>query len=146
MRRAGGLTGTFSTLMWIWMAAALAPCVHGMPPAETPAVVVRGPTVVACFVPVSDAEMDSNPDLNEALADFQLYSAQARRPLQRRGIAYHVLSARSFRMRINGKVNSYRVEGAAYYFVAPGKKPQIETGVMTDTDLLAAADKYFGSK
>jgi hypothetical protein len=31
-----------------------------------------------------------------------------------------------------------------YYLVAYGKKPQIEYGVMTDTDLLDLAKQYFG--
>jgi hypothetical protein len=31
-----------------------------------------------------------------------------------------------------------------YYFVAPGKKPRIKYGVMTDADILQMADEYFG--
>jgi hypothetical protein len=31
-----------------------------------------------------------------------------------------------------------------YYFIAHGKKPHVEYGVMTDADLLAAAKQYFG--
>lgn len=137
---------TFSALASLCIAAAAVPSLQAAPGADTPAVVVQGPTVVACFVPVSDAEMEKNPDLNEALADFQLYTAQARRPLQQRSIDFRVLSTSSFRIRSNGKVSSYRVEGAEYYFVAPGKQPHIRTGVMTDVELVAAADQYFGSR
>lgn len=133
-----------SAMTCFGIAALLAPLAHTAPAAERPAVIVRGPTVVACFVPVSDAEMDKNPDLNEALADFQLYTAQARRSLQQRGIAFRVLSARSFRIQVNGKSVGARVGGATYYFIAPGKQPLIKTGVMTDTDLLTVADEYFG--
>jgi hypothetical protein len=31
-----------------------------------------------------------------------------------------------------------------YYFIAPGKKPRIEYGVVTDIDLLQIATEYFG--
>lgn len=127
------------------LALSLAP--HALPQAhaENPIVVVRGPTVVACFVPVSDAEMEKYPNLNESLADFQLYTAQARKPLQERGIAFSVLSAHRFRMQVRGNVVNYLVGGVAYYFIAPGKRVHVHTGVMTDTELVEAADQYFGS-
>jgi hypothetical protein len=32
-----------------------------------------------------------------------------------------------------------------YYLVAPGRKPRVEYGVMTDADLLQVADEYFGT-
>jgi hypothetical protein len=34
--------------------------------------------------------------------------------------------------------------GVGYFFIAPGKEPHVEYGVMTDADLLDAARKYFG--
>lgn len=36
-------------------------------------------------------------------------------------------------------------EKVGYYLISPGKKPRIEYGVMTDTDLLQVAKDYFGS-
>ena len=127
------------------LALFLAPPALPQAHAENPIVVVHGPTVVACFVPVSDAEMEKYPNLNESLADFQLYTAQARKPLQQRGIAFRVLSARRFAMQVRGNVVNYLVGGVAYYFVAPGKRVHVHTGVMTDTELVEAADQYFGS-
>ncbi|HKO13163.1 MAG TPA: hypothetical protein VJV22_14405 [Acidobacteriaceae bacterium] len=126
------------------LALFLAP--HALPQAhaENP-IVVRGPTVVACFVPVTDADMEKYPNLNESLSDFQLYTAQARQPLQQRGIAFRVLSAHRFRMQVRGKVVNYLVGGVAYYFVAPDKRVHVHTGVMTDTELVEAADRYFGT-
>ena len=35
------------------------------------------------------------------------------------------------------------VKGVGYYFVASGKKPRVEYGVLTDSDLLHAARNYF---
>jgi hypothetical protein len=100
---------------------------------------------VACFVPVSDAEMETNPNLNDALGDFQLYTAQARQLLQERGIAFRVLSAHRFRMQLRGNVVSFLVGGVAYYFIAPGKRVHVHTGAMTDTELVEAADQYVGT-
>jgi hypothetical protein len=111
-----------------------------------PLVVVRGPTVVAFFKPVTDAEMEKDPDTNEVLADFQLYASQVREPFSRRGIEFHELYAHSFRLRVGKGLTTFRPGkvDVGYYFVSPGKTPRIEYGVMTDADLLQAADEYFG--
>jgi hypothetical protein len=49
-------------------------------------------------------------------------------------------------VRVGKIVKAFRpVKGdVGYYFVAPGKKPRIEYGVMTDADLLQVANEYFG--
>jgi hypothetical protein len=113
---------------------------------KQPLVVVRGPTVVAFFKPVTDAEMEKDPDTNEVLADFQLYTSHVREPLGRRGIEFHELYAHSFRLRVGKRLTTFRPGkvDVGYYFVSPGKTPRIEYGVMTDADLLLVADQYFG--
>lgn len=108
-------------------------------------IVVDGPTVVAFFPPVTDTELQKNPDTNEALADFQLYANRVREPFKKRGIEVHELYTRSFRIRVGKNVNTFHPKtGVGYYFVIPGKRPLIEYGVMTDIDLLHVADQYFG--
>jgi hypothetical protein len=113
---------------------------------KQPVVVVRGPTVVAFFEPVPQAKLEKDPDANESLADFQLYARNARAPLSRAGIEFHELYTHSFRLRIGNKLTTFRPIKAdvGYYLVAPGKKPRIEYGVMTDSDLLQVANTYFG--
>lgn len=44
-------------------------------------------------------------------------------------------------MQVRGNVVNYLVGGVAYYFVAPGKRVHVRTGVMTDTELAEAADQ-----
>jgi hypothetical protein len=114
---------------------------------EQPLVVVRGPTVVAFFKPVTDAEMEKDADTNETLADFQLYASRVREPLGKAGIEFQELYARAFRVRDGGETTTFRPAKVyvGYYFVAPGRKPRIEYGVMTDDGLLQAAHEYFGS-
>jgi hypothetical protein len=110
-------------------------------------IVVRGPTVVAFFEPVPQSKLDKDPDTNESLADFQLYARSVREPLRKEGIEFHELYAHSFRLRIGSKLTTFRPVkvDVGYYLVAPGKKPRIEYGVMTDSDLLQVANEYFGT-
>jgi len=53
---------------------------------------------------------------------------------------------RSFQTRTGAKVRTFQTgkAGVGYYFIAPGKEPHVEYGVMTDEDLLVVARKYFG--
>jgi hypothetical protein len=113
---------------------------------KQPVIAVRGPTVVAFFEPVPPGKVDKDTDTNEALADFQLYARSVRTPLRKAGIEFHELYAHSFRLRIGTQSITFRPvkEDVGYYLVAPGKKPRIEYGVMTDSDLLQVANAYFG--
>ena len=109
-------------------------------------VVVHGRTIVAFFPPVTDAELQKDPNTNEALADFQVYAERVRRPLGRAGIEFHELYAHSFRVRMGKIVTTFRPIRAdvGYYFIVPGKEPHVEYGVRTDADLLQVAHDYFG--
>ena len=111
-----------------------------------PLFVVTGRTIVAFFSPVTDAQLQKDPDANEALADFQLYASRVREPLKKAGIDFHVVYAHSFQVRVGEAVTAFRSAktDVGYYLVVPGKKPHVEYGVMTDTDLLHVADEYFG--
>jgi hypothetical protein len=113
---------------------------------EQPAIVVRGPTVVAFFPPVKEEEIKANPDTNEALADFQLYPFQVREPFRKAGFAFHEVYAVSFRIHIGTRITTFRAGQVkvGYYFIAPGKEARVEYGVMTDGDLLRIAGDYLG--
>jgi hypothetical protein len=113
---------------------------------KQPIVIVRGPTVVAFFEPVTQAKLEKDPHTNESLADFQLYARSVRAPLGKAGIEFHELYAHSFRLRVGNELTTFRPVKAdvGYYLVAPGKKPHVEYGVMTDADLLQVANEYFG--
>jgi hypothetical protein len=108
--------------------------------------VIHRPTIVAFFPRMTAADLDSDENTNEALADFQFYAGEIRNPLERSGIDFHEADAPSFRIRVGTKVRTFRAGmiEIGYYFIAPGRKPHIEHGVMTDGDLLEVAQKYFG--
>ncbi|HET9099536.1 MAG TPA: hypothetical protein VFN62_04030 [Acidobacteriaceae bacterium] len=59
---------------------------------------------------------------------------------------FHEVFAHSFRVRLGSKTIGFhpgKVD-VGYYLVIPGKRPCVEYGVMSDTDLLQVAHKYFG--
>ena|SRR5277367_3934344 len=108
-------------------------------------VVINGPTVVAFFPPVTDAELAKDPDTNESLADFQLYATSVRAKLNNAGIEFHVIYESSFAVRCGARTTTFRPQKTTvgYYFIAPGKSPRVEYGVMTDVDILRVAAEHF---
>lgn len=102
------------------------------------------PTIVA-FFPNAPKIGSDDTDENEALSNFKYYAERAKNPLNELGIQFTVLSDRSFRVRSNNKTFLFAPKDnvPGYYFVAHGKKPRIEYGVMTDTDLVDLAKQYF---
>jgi hypothetical protein len=116
------------------------------PAANVPLIVVRRPTVVAFFAPVSQAGLKNDSDANEALADFQFYAIKAQDILEAKGIDFQEVYARSFLVQRGGKSTTFRSGKitVGYYLVSPDKEPRVEYGVMTDVDLLQVANDYFG--
>jgi hypothetical protein len=114
---------------------------------KAPIVVIARPTVVAFFPRVSDAELAKDPDTNEALSDFQLYASQVRSKLQMRGIDFREIYDQGFSIRMGSQITRFTPGKVTvgYYLIAPGKKPLVKYGVMTDEDLLQLAEQYFGS-
>ena len=122
----------------------LAPSLVAAP--KNTVVVISRPTVVAFFPPVTTAELNADRDTNEALADFQLYATKVRKPLHDAGIDFKEIYAKSFQIQRGTRITTFRPGKAdvGYYFVAPGKEPRIEYGVLTDADLRQIASEYFG--
>lgn len=108
---------------------------------------VTGPTIIAFFPPVTDAELRKDPDTNEALSDFQFYAGQVREPLAKRGITFKEVYADAFTIR-QGKMTTLfgtKTMKVGYCLATPGKEPYVQTGVLSDAGLLQLADKYFGT-
>lgn len=107
-------------------------------------VIVNGPTVVAFFTPVTEADLEKHPDTNEALADFQVYSERVKGQLAHLGIAFKEGYATSFVVKSGAKTMRFRPKiGVGYYFLIPGKSPHVEYGVMTDDGILQVAKDQF---
>ena len=117
---------------------------QGAPTVPAPISVVRS-TIIAFFPPMSEADLKADPDANEALADFQFYASHVREPMRKAGIDFHALRVRSFRVGVGSQITTFRPNvKVGYYLIAPGKKPRVEYGVMSASDLMEIASAYFG--
>ncbi len=111
---------------------------------DPPILDIQHPTIVAFFTPVTQKELNDG-GTNEALADFQYYAKQVRQPLKKAGIDFREVYSHSFRIRLGTRITIFHPrEGVGYYLVSPSKKPRVEYGVLTDSDLLQIANAYFG--
>lgn len=109
---------------------------------QPPAIEIQRATIIAFCPPTTQL---GGTDASEALSDFQFYAERIKLPLNKAGIGFQVVRAPSFRIRIGSEITVFRPKTeVGYYLIAPGKKPLIEYGVMTDSDLLLVAKQYFG--
>lgn len=110
---------------------------------QPPAIEIQQATIIA-FCPPTTQPGVTDADASEALSDFQFYAERMKLPLNKAGIEFKVLHARSFRIRLGSETIDFHPKTEiGYYLIAPGKKPLIEYGVMTDSDLLLVAKRYF---
>ena len=103
---------------------------HDEPSAETPEVVVTGPTVIAFWlVPASDAALEAHPDLASALDDQQYLWAETRPQLEAAGIAALDQPGRRFVVREPRRrwVFAAASDSAAtgYLLAEPGQEPRV---------------------
>jgi hypothetical protein len=107
---------------------------------------IQKPTIIAFYVPDSGTAQKGDEDGDEALADYQYYIGLALPRLRKAGIDFEDTDVPTFKIRSQGKARTFRVGkiSVGYYFVAPGKKPHVEYGVMTDADMIDLARSYFG--
>ncbi|HEX6751789.1 MAG TPA: hypothetical protein VF092_31130 [Longimicrobium sp.] len=112
--------------------------------ADTASVPVRGPTVVACFHPVTQAQVDADPDLGTVLDDWQWHWSSAARSLRAHGVAAEARMADWVKLAIAGRLRLVRCPGVGYVLAAPGRGPKVLRDVMTDSDLVDAAARFFG--
>jgi hypothetical protein len=108
-------------------------------------VIIAKPTILAFFEPASQtSSKNDSADSNEAFADFEFYGRQAFAPLEKMGVDYREILASGFVVKVGGATTNFRsAKGVGYYFIAPGKKPRIQYGVMTDVGIVEAAHNYF---
>ncbi len=117
------------------------------PPAKAPAVrtfLVQQPTVIA-FFSLKPGDL-TDPDTKESYKEFQQYVAAARRELGRHGVRVEEAVAASFEVVIGKAKLRYTPvrRQCGYYFIAPGRQPQVALGVISDDDIVRAAQRYFG--
>lgn len=108
-------------------------------------VIITGPTVIAFFPPVSQQQVDADPDLNEVLADFQWHLGGAREELEQLGVTVHELYKNRILISDTGREHVFSPNTElGYYIVSPGREALVIYGVTTDVDLIDEARGYFG--
>lgn len=135
------------------LAAALlmsAPIAFAAPPAKAPVAaaaptfIVKQPTIVA-FFSLKPGDLN-DPDIRESYRDFQRYVASAKQQLERHGVKVEQAVATSFTVQLGtAKMRFTPVRRqCGYYFLAPGRQPQVAYGVISDDDIVRGAQRYFG--
>jgi hypothetical protein len=109
-------------------------------------IVIHRPTIEAFSLPITEGEAKSGEGDAEALDDFNYYAHKVEGSLKKAGIEFPQISGRSFQIRDGTKTRLFQTGkiGTGCYFISPSKEPHVEYGVMTDEDLVDAAQKYFG--
>jgi len=124
------------------LAAAAAPLRAQRP--DTSTVRVRGPVVVACYIPVPQERLDTDEDVATVFDDFSYHWSQAVDTLERRGVAAEMRGARWVKLLLGGRLRLVRCpRPVGYVLAAPGRLPRVITGVETDSGLVDAAAAYF---
>jgi hypothetical protein len=136
---------------------ALVPVAIAAPPAKAPVAkmpaakaaaatvfTVRQPTIIAFFSLKGDDLKD--PDTHASYADFQHYVMSAKKQLGGRGVRVEQVYATTFTVQVGKSRLQFTPvrRQCGYYFIAPGRQPQVAYGVITDDDLVDAAQRYFG--
>jgi hypothetical protein len=111
-----------------------------------PVFVIHQPTIIAFYPHFTQDELDKGEGDAAAMDDFSFYASKAEKRLHKAEINFLPVETHSFRVRVGTKVQYFQGGkiSIGYYFIAPGKEPHIEYGVMTDEDIYYAARKYFG--
>jgi hypothetical protein len=121
---------------------------NAQPIPDTAVIPIQGPTVLAHF-PVTQAEVDADDDVAEALTDFQFHLGNARDDLTRLGVAVAERYTPTVRYRIGDRVVTFAPpsdSGVAYVLLTPDRAPRIYYGVLTDTDLVELTQRFVGGR
>jgi len=126
------------------------PFAMAAPPAKTPATpatptfIVKQPTIIA-FFSLKPGDL-TDPDTKESYSEFRHYVASAKQQLQRHGVRVEQAIGTSFSVQVGTrKVRFTPVRRqCGYYFLAPGRQPQVAYGVISDDDIVRGAQRYFG--
>jgi hypothetical protein len=112
--------------------------VHG-----DPVFYIAGPTIFAFSDPeIQSSQKRDTRDLNDAVTAFHYYGQLALQPLARIGVEYREVRGSGFVVKAGDATTSFRsTQAIGCYFVAPA---HVSYGVMSDDDLVEAAQKYFG--
>jgi hypothetical protein len=113
------------------------------------AVRVDGPTLIAFYPTVTQAQVDSSADLATVLEEFSLYLSTAQDSLRALGFVIIERPPGPFRVidRTGSRHINLRPDSAdvGYVFVAPGRPHRVFYGVVTNPELIAAGRTFLAT-
>lgn len=118
--------------------------------ADSAAVHVHGPTLIAFFPTVTQAQVDSSDDLATVLDDFTFHLGSANDSLTKLGFV--VIDRPHGTFLIVDGAGSRQITPAldsadvGYVFIAPGRRDHLAYGVMASLDLVEAARTFLAGK
>ncbi len=132
--------GTFGRLLLVLLVAVL--IATGTEQQQTKFIITK-PTLISFFLDFTDKQVEEEG--NEALADFVFYLPYAEDKLRAVGVqVYSVFKVKSFQVKVGHRWRTVRPRvSVGYYFIAPGREPEIEFGVEDTGSILDLARKYF---
>jgi len=133
-----------AVLLMLASLAVAAPTAKARASSAAPTFIVKQPTIVA-FFSLKPGDLN-DPDIRESYRDFQRYVAAAKQQLERHGVKVEQAVATSFSVQLGkAKMRFTPVRRqCGYYFLAPGRQPQVAYGVISDGDIVRGAQRYFG--
>jgi hypothetical protein len=104
---------------------------------------ITKPTLISFFLDYTDEQVEKEG--NEALTDFLFYLPYAEKILREAGVEVHaVVKVKSFDVKAGRRWRTVRPsDKVGYYFIAPGREPEMEFGVEDTESILELARKYF---
>ena len=107
---------------------------------------IQGPTLVAFYPQVTQAQIDSSEDLATVLDDFSYHLSTAMDSLRALGITVEDRPTGRLQLLDGGRRRQFLPAkdsaDVGYVFLAPGQAEKVYYGVMTNADLVEAAHAY----
>ena len=120
------------------------------PASDSGLVHIQGPTLVAFYPQVTQAQIDSSEDLATVLDDFSYHLSTAMDSLRLLGITVDDRPTGRLQLLDGGRRRQFLPAkdsaDVGYVFLAPGRADRVYYGVMTNADLVAAAHAYLGKR
>jgi hypothetical protein len=114
--------------------------------ADSTLIVIEGPTLVAFYPPVSQAQVDTSEELATVFDDFSYHLSSAADSLRALGITVRERPVGDIRLVEAGKQRQFRpAKDSAdfgYLYLAPGRAQRVYYSVMSNSDLVETAHEY----
>jgi hypothetical protein len=136
-------TFTMGTFRRLWLVLHLGALIATGAEQQQTKFVITKPTLISFFLEYTDKQVEEEG--SEALADFVFYLPYAEDKLRGAGVEVHaVFKVRSFEVKVGRRWRTVRPRvSVGYYFIAPGREPEIDFGVEDTGSIIDLARKYF---